>query len=180
MRVLIACEFSGRVREAFRRKGHDAWSCDLEPTEIPGNHYQQDVRSVLSYGWDLLIGHPPCTYLASSGARWWKVRQREQEEAIRFVETLWNCDIPSIAIENPVGILSKVLGMPSQVFQPWHLGAPFNKRTCLWLKGLPRLTGTSCGFADNEVRDHGQSKDRQKNRSRTYEEVAEAMARCWG
>lgn len=142
-RVLVACEFSGIVRDAFVAKGHEAWSCDLLPSERPGNHFQKDVRLVLRFGWDLLIGHPPCTYLAASGARWWSQRLVEQESAAKFAFTLlmWS-SISKVVIENPIGYLSKRIRKPDQIIQPWMFGHPESKATCLWLKGLPLLKPT--------------------------------------
>jgi hypothetical protein len=153
MRVLIACEFSGIVRESFRARGHEAVSVDLLPSEQPGTHYQADVLDfirITPYAfdplvhWDMMIAFPPCTHLAVSGARWFKDKVVEQASAIQFVESLWNAGIPRIAIENPVGILStrSILGKPTQIIQPWQFGHDASKATCLWLKGLPLLTAT--------------------------------------
>jgi len=142
MRVLVACEFSGIVREAFRQKGHDAYSCDLIPTEIPGKHIQGNVIDILQDGWDLMIAHPPCTYLAVSGARWWSQRKEEQEDAIAFVMLLAEAPIPKIAIENPIGRLSTIWRKPDQIIQPWQFGHGETKATCFWLKGLPLLAHT--------------------------------------
>jgi hypothetical protein len=180
MRVLVACEFSGTVREAFRRLGHDAWSCDLLPTDIDGPHYQRDVRDVLRDGWDMMIAHPPCTYLCSSGARWWNKRRGEQMEALLFVELLLNAPVPKIAIENPIGRISKAIRRPDQIIQPWQFGHGETKATCLWLKGLPLLQPTevvsgrkpSCHWTPP-------SKDRWKIRSKTYGGIAAAMASQW-
>jgi hypothetical protein len=142
MRVLVGCEFTGIVREAFKRCGHDAWSCDLIPTEIDGRHIQGDVRSVLKNGWDLAVFHPPCTYLAVSGARWFKDRRKEQEAALEFVRVLMNAPIPRIALENPVSVISTRIRKPDQIVQPWIFGHGETKATCLWLKGLPPLIPT--------------------------------------
>ena len=142
MKVLIACEFSGVVRNAFARRGHEAWSCDFLPTESQGLHLQTDVIPILGKGWDLMVAHPPCTYLSSSGARWWNTRQTEQKEAIAFVRKLMDAPIPLIAIENPIGILSTVIRKPDQIIQPWMFGHGETKATCLWLKGLPLLVPT--------------------------------------
>lgn len=145
MRILVACEFSGRVREAFKAKGHDAWSCDLLPTEIPGNHYQEDVRLVLEEGWDLMIAHPPCTYLCSSGLHWNKrVPGREEltHEAMLFVFQLLDAPILKIALENPIGCISTNYRKPDQIIQPWQFGHDASKATCLWLKNLPLLKST--------------------------------------
>lgn len=180
MRILVACEYSGTVRDAFAARGHDAWSCDLLPTERPGQHIQGDVLSVLENDWDLMIAHPPCTYLAASGARWWKDRQSEQLDALRFVNVLINCGIPKIALENPIGKISKHFRKPDQIIQPWQFGHGETKATCLWLKGLPKLTPTSV-VDGREARVHRMppSPDRWKNRSRTYTGIANAMAEQW-
>lgn len=178
----MACEFSGIVRDAFAAKGHEAWSCDLLPSERPGNHYQTDVMNVLRLGWDLLIGHPPCTYLASSGARWWSERRVEQEEAAKFALALlmWS-SIPKAVIENPIGYLSTRIRKPNQIIQPWMFGHGETKATCLWLRGLPKLKAT-----DIVEGRHGRvwreppSPDRWKNRSRTLPGIAKAMADQWG
>lgn len=136
MRVLVACEYSGTVRDAFRARGHDAMSCDLLPTDVPGPHYQGDVRDVLGDGWDLMIAHPPCTHLAASGARWFHLKQQEQAEALEFVRLLMNAPIPRIAVENPVSVISSRIRKPDQIIQPWMFGHGETKATCLWLKGL--------------------------------------------
>ena len=190
MKVLIACEYSGVVRDAFLRLGHDALSCDLLETESPGPHYRGDVRDLLDQGWDLMIAHPPCTHLAVSGARWFKDKQVEQAEALEFVWTLMEAPIPRIALENPVGIISSVIRKPDQIIQPWQFGHPEAKKTCLWLKDLPLLRPTnildlpSCGHWNNQTPSGqnklGPSPDRAKIRSRTYEGIAEAMAHQWG
>ena len=181
MKVLIACEFSGIVRAAFEKMGHDAWSCDLLPTEIPGNHYQGDVFDIINDGWDLMIAHPPCTYLASSGARWWKDRQQEQKDAIDFVLRLADCGCERIAIENPIGKLSTAWRKPDQIIQPWQFGHGETKSTCLWLFCLPLLVPTNI-VSGREARVHKEppSKDRWKNRSRTFPGIAQAMAEQWG
>ena len=181
MRVLVGCEFSGIVRDAFAARGHDAWSCDLLPTEAPGRHLQCDVRELLDDEWDLAIFHPPCTYLASSGARWWKGRQQEQREAIAFVRCLLAAPISRIALENPVGRLSTVIRKPEQIIQPWMFGDEATKTTCLWLTNLPLLQPT-------QIMSHrpqlcwrmGPSATRSKQRSGTYRGIAEAMAQQWG
>lgn len=142
MRVLIACEFSGIVRDAFIARGHDALSCDLLQSERPGPHYQGDVRDILSDGWDLMVAHPPCTHLAVSGARWFKHKLREQAEALAFVQTLLDAPIPRLALENPVSIISSRIRRPDQIIQPWQFGHPESKTTCLWLKGLQPLRPT--------------------------------------
>lgn len=181
MRVLVACEFSGRVRDAFIARGHDAWSCDLFPTERPGPHFQTDVRDVIWIGWDMVIAHPPCTYLAVSGARWWKNRQQEQKEALSFVRELMNLPVERIAIENPIGKIATAIRPANQIVQPWQFGHGETKATCLWLKNLPLLKETNV-VSGREARIHKEppSKDRWKNRSRTYTGIAEAMAVQWG
>lgn len=145
MRVLVACEFSGIVREAFRAKGHDAWSCDLLPTEIPGQHIQGDVLKILGEGWDLMVGHPPCTHLAVSGARYFAEKKADgrQQQAIDFFMALINAPVPRIAVENPVCIMSRLYRKPDQIIQPYEYGHCESKKTCLWLKGLPKLMPTS-------------------------------------
>ncbi len=180
MRVLIACEFSGTVRDAFTRAGHDATSCDLLPSESPGRHYQGDVRDVLRDGWDMMIAHPPCTHLAVSGARWFKDKQAEQEEALAFVRLLLDAPIPRIALENPVSIISSRIRKPDQIIQPWMFGHGETKATCLWLQGLPPLRPTNI-VDGREARIHKMppSADRWKERSKTYQGVAQAMAEQW-
>lgn len=140
MKVLVACEYSGVVRDAFRALGHDAMSCDLLPTDVEGPHYQGDVRDILNDGWDLMIAHPPCTHLAVSGARWFKDKVEEQREALDFVRLLMDAPIPKICIENPVSVISSKIRKPDQIIQPWQYGHGETKATCLWLKGLPLLT----------------------------------------
>jgi site-specific DNA-cytosine methylase len=181
MRVLVACEFSGIVRDAFAERGHDAWTCDLINTEVPGPHYLCDVRLILDRDWDLMIAHPPCTYLAVSGARWWKDRRKQQTEAIEFVSALAAAPIPRIAIENPIGALSTAWRKPDQIIQPWQFGHGEVKATCLWLKGLPKLTPTNI-VEGRHARVHREppSVDRWKNRSRTLQGIADAMAEQWG
>jgi len=181
MRVLVACEFSGVVRDAFLRRGHDAKSCDLLPTESPGPHYQGDVRDILNNGWDLMIAHPPCTYLAVSGARWFKQRQKEQAEALDFVRLLLDAPIPKIALENPISVISTKIRKPDQIIQPWMFGHPETKATCLWLKDLPPLKPTNIVEGrEGRVWKEPPSPDRWKNRSRTLQGVANAMAEQWG
>ena len=181
MRVLIACEYSGTVRDAFLARGHDAMSCDLLPTESPGLHYQGDVRDVLGDGWDLMIAHPPCTHLAVSGARWFKDKQVEQGEALDFVRLLLEAPIPRIALENPISIISSRIRKPDQIIQPWQFGHGETKATCLWLKNLPKLTPTQI-VNGREARVHRMAPgpDRWKERSRTYAGIAAAMAAQWG
>lgn len=180
MKVLIACEFSGTVRDAFISKGHDAVSCDLLPTESDGPHIQGDVLEVLGEGWDLMIAHPPCTHLAVSGARWFKYKQAEQAEALDFVRALLDSRIEKIALENPVSIISSRIRKPDQTIQPWQFGHGETKRTCLWLKGLPLLQPTQI-VDGREPRIHKlpPSKDRWKERSKTYPGIASAMAEQW-
>lgn len=191
MKVLVACEFSGTVRDAFIAKGHDAMSCDLLPTERPGPHYQGDVRDILNDGWDLMIAHPPCTHLAVSGARWFKDKQAEQAEALAFVQMLMDAPIPLIAIENPVSIISSRIRKPDQIIQPWMFGHEATKTTCLWLKGLPLLEPTNLvGKGNRHVTKSGRSlpewynlppsADRWKIRSATFQGIANAMAAQWG
>lgn len=181
MRVLVACEFSGRVRDAFIAAGHDAVSCDLLPSETPGPHYQGDVRDMLAAPWDLMIAHPPCTHLAVSGARWFAEKRDEQIEALDFVRMLMAAPVPRIAIENPVSIISSRIRKPDQIVQPWMFGDGEVKTTCLWLKGLPKLVLTNVveGRRDRVHREPP-GPDRWKNRSRTYPGIAAAMAAQWG
>lgn len=183
MRVLVACEYSGRVRDAFRAHGHDAWSCDLLPTEQPGPHYREDVRNVIGDGWDVLIAHPPCTHLAVSGARHFAAKRTSgvQADALAFVRMLLDCTIPHIALENPVSIISTQIRRPDQIIQPWQFGHGETKATCLWLKGLPPLVPTAivAGRAP-VVHRMPPSPERWKNRSRTYAGIAAAMAAQWG
>lgn len=181
MKVLIACEYSGKVRDAFRDKGHDAWSCDLLPTDVNGQHIQGDVLEILDQGWDLMIAHPPCTHLAVSGARWFKDKQQEQIEALEFVKALLDAPIDKIALENPISIISSKIRKPDQIVQPWQHGHGETKATCLWLKGLPKLTPTNV-VSGRKPRIHMMppSKDRWKLRSETYTGIAKAMADQWG
>lgn len=181
MNVLVACEFSGTVREAFRKRGHDAWSCDIEPCEIGGNHILGDVRPVLDIGWDLIVAHPPCTHLAVSGARWFKDKTMEQAEALAFVLRIMGADCPRIAVENPKSIVSSAIRKADQVIHPWQFGHGETKETHLWLKNLPKLL-PSCIVKGREPRIHkmGPGKNRSRDRSRTYTGIAEAMAQQWG
>lgn len=180
MRVLVACEFSGTVRDAFRKRGHDALSCDLLPTETPGAHYQGDVRDILGNGWDMMIAHPPCTHLAVSGARWFKDKQKEQEEALDFVQVLMAAPILMIAIENPISIISSKIRKPDQIIQPWQFGHGETKATCLWLKGMPKLIPTKIVEGRvAKVHRMPPSPNRWKERSRTYQGIADAMAKQW-
>lgn len=196
MRVLVACEYSGRVRDAFIAVGHDAMSCDLLPTDAPGPHHQGDVREVLGEGWDLMIAHPPCTYLSVSGMHWTKRGLRDPqltEDALDFVRLLMNAPIPRIAIENPVSVISSRIRKPDQIIQPWMFGHDASKATCLWLKNLPPLLPTQ--LVEPRVVDgrrrwgnqtaSGQNRlpptaDRWKIRSETYSGIAQAMAQQWG
>lgn len=183
MNVLIACEFSGIVREAFKNAGHNAWSCDILPTEIEGNHIQDDVLNHINDGWDLMIAHPPCTYLAVSGYHWTTRGLRDPqltEDALLFVRRLMDASIDKIAIENPVSVISSRIRKPDQIIQPWQFGHGETKKTCLWLKNLPKLEPTNIV----EGREHNihtipPSLDRWKKRSRTYTGIAEAMADQW-
>jgi hypothetical protein len=181
VRVLIACEYSGTVRDAFAARGHDAWSCDLLPTERLGNHIHGDVLQHLHRNWDLMIAHPPCTHLAVSGARWFKDKQIEQAEALDFVHRLMDAPIPRIALENPISIISSRIRKPDQIIQPWQFGHGETKATCLWLKNLPKLTPTNI-VEGREARIHKMppGPDRWKERSRTFEGIAQAMAEQWG
>lgn len=179
-KVLIACEYSGRVRDAFRAKGHTAVSCDLLPSETEGPHFQGDVRDFIHHGWDLLIAHPPCTHLAVSGARWFKDKLVEQQEALDFVRMLLDAPIPCIALENPISIISSRIRKPDQIIQPWQFGHGETKATCLWLKGLPLLKPTNI-VEGREAKVHRMppGPDRWKDRSRTYTGIAQAMADQW-
>lgn len=181
MRVLVACEFSGIVRDAFIARGHDAVSCDLLPTEVDGPHHQGDVMELLACGWDLMIAHPPCTHLAVSGARWWKDKREEQEQAIEFVRALADAPIRRWAIENPVGCLSTRWRKPDQIVQPWQFGHGETKATCLWLRGLAPLQPTQV-VEGREARIHRMAPgpQRWRERSRTYAGIAAAMAEQWG
>ncbi len=205
MNVLVACEFSGIVNEAFTKKGHNCLSCDLLPTEKPHlKHYRGDIRDILSSGmdWDLMVAHPPCTYLTVSGNKWFKPefrnmypnREKDRREAIDFFMLLINADIPKIAVENPVGIMSTVYRKPDQIVQPWMFGEPYQKSTCLFLKNLPNLRPT-------KIVEHGEmmtyksgkrmsrwyaelrslpKNEREKMRSRTFKGIADTMANQWG
>lgn len=182
-RVLIACEYSGIVREAFRKRGFDAWSCDLLPTDIPGNHIQGDVREVFGRGWDLVVAHPPCTHLAVSGARHFpeKVADGRQQEAIDFFIAMVNAPAMHVAVENPVCIMSTIYRRADQVIQPWQFGHGETKATCLWLKNLPRLRPTNVVEGRiGRVHLMPPGPDRWKERSRTFSGVADAMADQWG
>lgn len=181
MKVLIACEYSGRVRDAFIGGGHEAMSCDLLPTDAPGPHYQGNVLDILNNGWDLMICHPPCTHLAVSGSRWFKDKVKEQAEALDFVRLLLNAPIEKIALENPISVISSKVCKPDQIIQPWQFGHGETKATCLWLKNLPKLMPTNI-VDGREARIHKMppSPDRWKLRSTTYQGIADAMAQQWG
>jgi hypothetical protein len=194
MKVLVACEYSGIVRDAFAAKGHDAWSCDILPTESPGNHFQGDVSEHLDKGWDLMIAHPPCTHLAVSGARWFTEGKKPwslQEEALDFVRKLLDAPIEKIALENPVSVISTKIRKPNQIIQPFQYGHDVTKKTCLWLKNLPNLKPTKIVKPDIVLvngkkmsRMHYESfklpsKERSKVRSKFYTGIANAMADQW-
>lgn len=197
MRVLVACEFSGRVRDAFLARGHDAWSCDIEPTEVPGPHIQADIFSVIENGWDLVVAHPPCKYLCSMGI-WWNHKRPARwpltDSAFDFVRDIWSSSVPRLCIENPVGYLNSNWQKPSQIINPWMFGDPFTKPTCLWLRGLPTLVPTDIvSKGDFYIKKNGRrmSKwshrfsssrpvERAKNASRTFPGIALAMASQWG
>lgn len=194
VKILVACEFSGAVRDAFEAQGHDAWSCDLLAAK--GKHIKGDIRDVLHerHPWDLMIAHPPCTHLAVSGARWFKDKLKEQAEALEFVQLLLDAAVPRIALENPVSIISSRIRKPDQIIQPWMFGHNASKATCLWLKNLPKLEQTNVVEPDRYVNgqaryanqtDSGQNRltpsdDRWAKRSETYAGIAEAMATQWG
>lgn len=185
MKVLIAGEFSGIVREAFRLRGHDAWSCDFCPSEQPGQHMQRNFfdNDVVKMGWDLMIAHPDCTFLTVSGARWQTIEWREEAllMALHCVKALAKFPIPKIAIENPVGRLSSLWHGADQIIQPYEFGDPFKKTTGLWLKNLPLLKPTNnLGKGEQKCWKETPGPDRKKNRSRTYPGIARAMAEQWG
>ena len=196
MRVLVACEYSGMVRDAFRKLGHDAISCDFLPTDEPGPHYQGNVFDIIDGNWDMLIVFPPCTYLCSSGLHWNKRvegRQEKTDMAIQFVKELLGCRIPRIALENPIGCISSRIRKPDQIIQPWQFGEDASKSTCLWLKNLPILLPTRfipprmvngkpryANQTDSGQNKLGPSEDRWKERSKTYKGIADAMASQWG
>jgi len=199
MRVLIACEYSGAVRDEFIKLGHDAMSCDLLPTDAPGPHYEGDVFDIINDGWDMMIAFPPCTHLALSGAAWFeqKIKDGRQEEGLQFVRDLMNANIPKIAIENPIGIISSRIKKYDQIIQPYYFGDPFQKSTCLWLKGLQPLKRTNvvnCGEFKEWIDKKTGKKKRQplwffealsqgdlrwKIRSQTFPGIAKAMAEQW-
>lgn len=196
MKVLIACEFSGTVRDAFAKLGHDAWSCDLEPSDVPGNHYQGDMFDIINEGWDLMIAHPPCTHLAVSGARHFEKKRADgrQQQGIDFFMKVINAPIHKMAVENPIGIMSSIYRKPDQIIQPWEYGHKTTKATCLWLKDLPLLKPTnivekgefvtfssgkrmSKWYADSAKHS---PKEREKIRNKTFQGIADAMADQWG
>jgi hypothetical protein len=196
LRVLVACEYSGAVRDAFRALGHHAVSCDLLPSDAEGPHYQGDVSDILGAGWDMMIAHPPCTYLSVSGMHWTRRGLRDPqltEDALNFVRLLMEAPIGRIAVENPVSVISSRVRKPDQIIQPWQYGHDASKSTCLWLKGLPLLTPTQIvepRIVDGRKRwgnqtDSGQNRlgpsdDRWKIRSETFSGIALAMAQQWG
>ena len=179
-RVLVACEYSGRVRDAFIRNGCEAVSCDLLPTDQPGPHYQGDVFDIINDGWDLMVAHPPCTHLAVSGARWFHKKESEQKEALDFVRRLLSAPINHIAIENPISVISSKIRKPDQIIQPWMFGHGETKATCLWLKNLPPLQPTEIVEGrENKVHKMPPSEHRWKLRSLTYQGIADAMGDQW-
>lgn len=194
MRVLVACEFSGTVRDAFIKAGHDAISCDLLPSDKPGPHIQGDVTEVMLERWDLVVAHPPCTYLTVSGNKWMKPEYRDRfpnrpeqrEEAIKFFMACYNANADYVAVENPIGIMSSTFRKPDQIVQPWMFGHPETKATCFWLRGLPKLSPTSIvELSPNKAERHRllylpPSEDRWKIRSKTFKGIADAMAAQWG
>ena len=188
--MLIACEFSGIVRDAFRERGHDAWSCDILPSEKPGPHIEGDVSSLFAIDlnldyvpsdWDMVIAFPPCTHLAVSGARWFKHKRMEQDQALAFVQRILCAPVNRIALENPIGVISTSIRKPDQIIQPWQFGHGETKATCLWLKNLPKLAPTNI-VEGRKARVHREppGPDRWKNRSRTLPGIAAAMAEQWG
>ena len=191
MRVLIACEYSGTVRDAFLTLGHDALSCDLLPTDAPGPHYQGDVLDIINDGWDLMVAHPPCTDIAVSGAAWFKekIADGRQQRALDFVRRLMDSHIGMIAIENPISVISSKIRKPDQIIQPWMFGHMEQKATCLWLKGLHKLTETNNVKEEMMLLPKNQRErihylppgpDRWKDRSKTFQGIADAMADQWG
>jgi len=180
LKVLIACEYSGTVRDAFAALGHDAMSCDLLPSEKPGKHYQGDVFNIIGDGWDLMIAHPPCTHLAVSGSRWFHLKEKEQADDLEFVRRLLYAPIPHIALENPVSIISSRIRKPNQIIQPWQFGHGETKATCLWLKGLPLLRPTNIvDGREQRIWKMPPGPNRWKERSRTFQGIADAMATQW-
>ena len=182
LRVLVACEFSGTVRDAFIQRGHEAISCDFLPTEAPGPHYQGDVFDIIGkWNFDLMIAHPPCNHLAVSGARWFKDKVVEQAEALEFVQRLLDAPIHSIALENPVSVISTKIRKPDQIVHPWQFGDAFKKTTCWWLKNLPLLVPTNIVEDPKDwILKLGPSPDRAKKRSVFFKGMANTMAEQWG
>lgn len=181
LNILVACEYSGIVRSAFVALGHNAWSCDLLPTEIPGQHYQGDVRDLLKEKWDLMIAHPPCTHLAVSGARYFYRKQAEQAEALEFVRLLMNAPIEHIAIENPISVISSRIRKPDQIIQPWQFGHGETKATCLWLFGLQKLQPTNIvSGREQRIWKLPPGPNRQRDRSVTFPGIAAAFAQQFG
>ena len=183
LKILVACEFSGVVRDAFLRRGHDAMSCDLLPTENPGPHYQGDVRDIIAENWDMVIAFPPCTHLAVSGARWFPEKRQDgrQKKGIDFFMLFTDLKSSLVAIENPVGIMSTIYRKPDQIIQPWQYGHGETKATCIWLTGLPKLEPTEI-VSGRESRIHRMppGPDRWRERSRTFQVIANCMADTWG
>lgn len=183
MKVLVACEYSGTVRDAFLKLGHDAISCDLLPTDVPGPHYQGSVFDILDDGWDLMVAHPPCTHLAVSGARHFKAKREDgrQQSAVDFVRALMNAPVGRIAIENPVSVLSSIIRKPDQIVQPWQFGHGETKATCLWLTNLPKLIPTNIvSGREQRIWKMPPGPNRWKERSKTFQGIADAMAQQWG
>ena len=195
MRVLVACEYSATVRDAFLARGHDAWSCDILPTTgDPGRHIEGDALAVLDGGWDLIVAHPPCTHLAASGAQYWPEKRADgrQQAAIDFFLAIYNAPCPRVAVENPVGVMGTVFRKADQIVQPWMFGDPFNKKTCFWLRGLPALTPTNIvepthNWGTNSYRSGSRKKSALPSlkwsghdRSKSFAGIAEAMAEQWG
>lgn len=201
MRILIACEFSGIVRDAFLKKGHDAISCDLLPTESPGPHYQGNVFDIINDGFDMMIAHPPCTYLSNCGNKWFGEkykerfpdREHDRDKAVEFFMKLVNANINKICVENPVGAMSTRYKKPTQIIQPYYFGHDVRKATCLWLKGLPLLTSYNIVIPDIKVNNNGKTasvfhdkclglphNERAQARSRTFQGIADAIAEQWG
>lgn len=181
IKILIACEFSGIVRDAFLKKGHDVWSCDLIETEKKGNHFLCNVLKIINQNWDMMIAHPPCTHLAVSGARWFKNKKQEQKDAIDFFMKLINAPIKKICVENPISIMSTKYKKPNQIIQPWQFGHGETKATCLWLKNLDKLKPTKIVEGRlSRIHQMAPSKNRSKLRSITYQGIADAMVEQWG
>jgi len=201
MKILIACEYSGTVRDAFIKIGHTAISCDLLPTDVPGPHYQGSVFDIINDGWDMMIAHPPCTYLTVTGNKWMKPefahrfpdRHKQREEALDFFKRLFECNIPRVCLENPVGVVSTMYRKPTQYIQPWEFGEPHSKKTGLWLRNLPPILPTKIVEPKFHIYKDGRKDpiwhvesmgmaplERMKYRSKTFQGVADAMANQWG